>query len=310
MVGTLPSATRVPSESGLDMHAFELVHLANTFAHLSASQLRLGYIPNAEAAHQLWLACRFRHEEWSSRLAEHRSAITRPGSTARLRRWHSILPIIQEVLLSEPLTRCLAYHFRVAEERGIDREFSPLMHSLLNAHVEARHRCLHLLVFGAGIPSDMTSQLNALRQHLERFCDALLDLMVEPHGVDIYRFGAKRKATVGWRAEQKMHHPAWQRFAANWRHLWLERVLRPMVDPRLGTKRFHAQIAESVLAAIPPLAFDSRGMPLGLREANFFAVPHDNAPPLDAAGNSSPLDLLAKRDVADAPPAATGKRWS
>src|SRR5690606_30154203 len=111
--------------------------------------------------------------------------LSRPGASRRARHWHEAVPVIQEILLSEPLTRVVAYHAAVLEQQGIEHDFSPLAHSALAAHIEARNRCLHLIVFGPGLSVEDAVTLNRLRRTLESYTDELLSCMstVENHGL-------------------------------------------------------------------------------------------------------------------------------
>ncbi len=60
----------------------------------------------------------------------------------------------QEIdLASEPLARVTAYLSALLEVRSADGDWSALSHSVLASHVEARLRCLNLMVFGHGFPS-------------------------------------------------------------------------------------------------------------------------------------------------------------
>ncbi|RMF40990.1 MAG: hypothetical protein D6753_10520 [Planctomycetota bacterium] len=292
------------------MHAYDLVRLANCFAHGAPAHLRSGVVPHSASVHSYWLSSRFRHEDWSARLAAHRTAISRPGSSLRARLWHEILPVIQEVLLSEPLVRCLAYHGRSLEERGLDAEFSPLVHSVMNAHVEARHRCLHLIVFGAGIPSEMAAHLNLLRQRLEVFSDALLSRMDAPHHVDVYRFGPRQGPVLGWRPEQAIRCAEGMRSSSAMLVLWAEAQIAPLLDGRIVGRRYNRQIAESVLQMLSPACFDSVGIPISARFAGIRFRGPDRAPGFEGSTDSSPLDLIQPRPSSQTSHAAASRRWS
>ncbi len=293
------------------MHAYDLARLANCFAHAAPAHLRAEVVPIVATGHSYWLASRFRHEDWSGRLAAHRTGIARPGSSLRARLWYEILPVMQEVLLSEPLVRCLAYHGRSLEERGLDDAFSPLAHSVLNAHVEARHRCLHLIVYGPGIPSEMAAQLNLLRQRLEAFSDALLSRMDAPHHLDVYRFGPRQRPALGWRPEQFLGGAEAMRASSAMLALWMECNLRPLLDLRVVGRRYNRQIAECVLQMLSPSCFDSSGIPISARLAGIRFGCMDRAPESDGPAGSSPLDWIEPRPASQAFRSSSAtRRWS
>ena len=156
------------------MHAIDLAELASTFVRMATPLTNLRLPPRRSAALELWLIARYRQENWLHDLAQHRDAISRPGTSRRVQLWAEIMPVIQEVLLSEPLSRVVAYVASVWESRSIDHELAPLALSTLAAHVEARNRCLHLIVFGQGLAVENAVKVNRLRRSLENYTDQLL----------------------------------------------------------------------------------------------------------------------------------------
>lgn len=180
------------------MHAIDLADLANTFTRLAPAICALdgsltSSLPNRTAVQDYWLTNRYRHEHWMRLLSEHRDAIQNAGTSFRSQRWDEIVPVIQEVLLSETLSRIVAYHAACLEELYIlrqeqwphnlrelleqSREFASLTHSSLASHAEARNRCLHLMVFGPGLLVSDAVQLNRLRRIVEKYTDQLLSSM-------------------------------------------------------------------------------------------------------------------------------------
>ena len=123
------------------MHAITLAELASSFVGVATSLLQQRIVPSHEAAQALWTLHRSRCDEWAYRLASHREAMNRSGASARTRHWHEVMPVLQEILLTEPLTRTLACFATQLEEAQLSDEFAPLMHSNLVSHIEARHRC-------------------------------------------------------------------------------------------------------------------------------------------------------------------------
>ncbi len=111
------------------MHAITLAELASSFVGVAATLIHQRLVPPQESALALWTTHRSRCDEWNYRLAAHRDSLSSAGITARARKWHEIMPVLQEVLLTEPLTRTLACFAMHLEERNISDEFTPLMHS-------------------------------------------------------------------------------------------------------------------------------------------------------------------------------------
>ncbi len=248
------------------MHALDLTDLATTYVRHSAAQVALRCSPHREVVHSYWVISRFRRDYWSSRLAAHRLDIQKPGTSFRKQKWLEITPVIQEVLLSEPLARCLAYHATLLEEQEIDRDFAPLAHSVLGAHVEARNRCLHLIVFGHGLPVEDAVRLNRLRRNMEIYTDQLLATMHPVQNLDAFCFDSptvlhsQRGAGSGHTCPTQLHTSSLAE--------GFKKTVFGDTDHRIANMRLNQKLAHIVLRLMPNTLFDSFGVP----KSNHFAM--------------------------------------
>ncbi len=307
----------------LDMHAQQLISLANTYAHMAALQ-RVHRQPSPrEASQSYWLTNRFRHEYWSGRLAAHRAAIQGIAIGQRHARWLDIVPVIEEILLSEPLTRVVALHGKIMEREQIDDELAPLAHSVLTAHLEARHRCLHLIVFGSGLSPALAVRLNRLRRNVELFNDQLMASLPTLAGGDLYSFDqpASDRARDELASTHLDSNPVGRRVHERALFHWSLQNTSLDADPRAANGRLNQRLSETVLEMWPQASFDGLGVarsPRGL-------WPCVDSSESDGAGESSPstaspLSVLQpnglqpnklqpsaepRRDV----PAAADRRW-
>lgn len=293
------------------MHAIELARLANTYVHNSESQIAMKAAPPPRAIDSYWLTNRFRHEHWSGRLASHRASIQTAGVSFRNACWREITPVIQEVFLSEPLTRCIAYHAAVLEQEKINFDFAPLATSTLASHAEARHRCLHLIVFGAGLPIELAVELNRLRRVMESYNEQLLSCMRPLENADAYSFDAPTMQD----AQQQLSTAAQQNAC---RHLhtsaigqWFTRSVASELDHRPASARLNARLAEATLELLPATLFDSFGVamsPVAARR-NAGSAECSSSFISDEHLASSPLSLL--HPVVNRPAMLHGseKRW-
>lgn len=251
------------------MHALELAELASVLAGHSTEMLLLTSFPDRKAQQEYWLEARFRHDYWSSQLAAHRQNLGGGSAMARRKSWCRIFPVLEEILLSEPLARCVAYHARLLAERGIERDLSAVAQSVLNSHVEARHRCLHLIVFGEGLEPSHSCRLNQLRRGIENYTDTLLTFLESVQGEDNYSFDPRRvriaqqsRVTEGYRTEVK-------RLVLS----FLPQIMRRAVQSRLTDWQHQHQANERlhaiVLRFLPDCLFDSLGLPISEAAARF-----------------------------------------
>ncbi len=283
------------------MHSITLAELASSFVGVVRGLLHQRLVPPHEAAQALWTLHRSRCDEWNYRLAAHRDAINRSGTSARTRKWHEVMPVLQEILLTEPLTRTLACFATQLEELQLSDEFTPLMHSNLVSHIEARHRCLNLIVFGPGLSVETVVKLNRLRRHLEIYADHLLAALPSVSNMEAYCFDSNvisntqlsgKDLRSGELAEGKWLHLHMQ----NLEHqLW--RNLQSDIDWRAANGRLNHRISQAVMALLPEQLFDGVGVPRLSRMAQQIRCdsPESDGKLLDPAACASPINFLYKQ---------------
>ncbi len=243
------------------MHAMDLADLANTMVRLAPAQLASRIPPNLANAQEYWLTARYRHENWMHELARHRDEIQRPGTSRRIRMWQNILPIMQEILLSEPLARTLAYQATLLEESKVCCEFSAVANSALAAHIEARQRCLHLIVFGQGLSVENAVLLNRLRRSLERYTDQLLALLPPTRNSGLFCFEFKFFTQCQSQIRNSERTTAWVTLHTGFLSEQFWQLAHPNIDWRAGSARLNHQLSRHVLGLLPSASFDSLGVP-------------------------------------------------
>ncbi len=243
------------------MHAIDLAELASTFVRVATPLTKLRLPPRRSATQELWLVARYRQENWLHDLAHHRDAIARPGTSRRVRLWAEIIPVIQEVLLSEPLSRVVAYLASVWDSRGIDHELAPLALSTLAAHVEARNRCLHLVVFGQGLAVENAVKINRLRRNLESYTDQLLACLPSVANPGLFAFVPRPLVKMQADLRPLDQQPTWlhMQSIAHAEHLW--QSVHYDLDWRAASARLNYQLSQHTLGLIPGGVFDSAGVP-------------------------------------------------
>lgn len=280
------------------MHAITLAELSSTFIGVAATLLKQQLLPAHQAAQALWTIHRSRCDEWNYRLASHREAMNRIGASARARSWQGIMPVLQEILLTEPLTRTLACFAAQLEELNLSDEFSPLLHSNLVSHIEARHRCLNLIVFGQGLSVEFSMRLNRVRRHLETYSDQLLTVLPPTPTIEAYCFDARailrRRLEIGRIADNLDGRWLQLHVQSLERQLWQN--LQSDIDWRAANGRLNHRLSQSVIALLPPQLFDGFGIP---RRTGFSVYTHNESPesdgkPLDPAAHSSPMNFFIK----------------
>jgi hypothetical protein len=245
------------------MHAVELAGLASTVAASGRTLLACGNTLQYGGLEEFWLCSRFLHECWSQRLAEHRRAIQESGASYRVRRWYELQPLIQEVFLVEPLTRVLAYLAKLCDSRQAveERGVWSIASNALAIHAETRHRCLHLIVFGLGLPAELAAQLNRLRRCVEDFNDRLMSMLPKVGNLEPFCFDSPHVGDMqdSWSSmnRQDSQMPGFARLM----ELAMLREVNVDLDRRTCNPRLNRRTYQAVVGCLPPAIFDGFGIP-------------------------------------------------
>jgi hypothetical protein len=124
--------------------------------------------------HEYWSASRKRADHWHEDLRLLRIQLDSCGANRRAELWFLLQRTIESILVSEVLSRVVAAVTDVLQAREIDADSAAIAANVHGTHLEARHRCLQLLVSGPGQPVDQAVALNRLRFGLEAITDVLL----------------------------------------------------------------------------------------------------------------------------------------
>ena len=173
------------------MHAIEIAEWSHVFTSLTPQVLANRNMSDFDMIKSYWMAARLRHDRWIEQLtrfreqgAEHKSKAAFLKS--QLTGWRTVIPVLQEVLLAEPLAHCVAAFATKLDERGIDTELIGVAQRVLDLHQEARKRCLHLMVFGQGLPVETAVELNRVRRNIDNYTESLKGIITR--GCDTIHF--------------------------------------------------------------------------------------------------------------------------
>lgn len=167
------------------MHSRELVELAALAAVHAPAFVRGSQRPPQSACEEYWAASRCRLDRWTRilrRLADASTEVVRPTTLT----WQRIAPALEEMLVSELLTRIWTAA-AVAHDRNRDEaELEPIARNIWLGHQEVRRRLLALIADARGLEPDEIEHLEHLRRRMERWCDLLLAHLARD--VDITEF--------------------------------------------------------------------------------------------------------------------------
>jgi hypothetical protein len=236
------------------MHVRELVELGALVAAHGSVFINRPSVLTDRHMEQYWVASRCRYDRWTRVLA----TWSRSSRQATGAHWTSVRPVIEEILVSELLTRTWAAVAFTHDRTRHVNALSPIVRSVMTGHIEARNRALSVMVHGHGFDVDEGIALNRLRRQTERWTDMMLGYLLREHDVSEFAFSVERArdfaSDLRYEDVQGPGDHAWQLTLTGLRSAF-ENGLSP-VSPNAD---LHQQIAGSILACFHSDMYESSG---------------------------------------------------
>jgi hypothetical protein len=241
------------------MHCITLAELAAVLSqHAPAIIYRRTNIPSV-AMVQYWASSRKRFELWHQAMARYTNA-QRDGDALRLRRWWcQHIVVLEEVIVSEMLSRVVATLGAALDAISGTEEVGPITHAIHLSHLEAANRVQSLMLRGRGSSVQDAVRLNRLRTGVERWTDALVGRMcVQSTDWISYGFDQNRAATHARELRGYGHGPS--RDAAAWlMNAAMRDMLSRRTTPQAALPEANQKVAESVMMMMQADLFDGVG---------------------------------------------------
>ena len=213
----------------------------------------------AEAVSQYWSASRNRLELWHQAMARYRSAED-SGNTLRLRTWwKEHAGVMEEVLVTEMLTRVVA-----AIAAGLDTvqhvdEISPVTHAVFLSHLEARNRVQQIMLFGRGNSVTDAVRLNRLRAVVERWTDTMIG-RVSIELPELTKYGINVDRAKQYASEAREYSVGVAARTTTWlMNAAMNDTLRRRTSKHTSLPGANHAVASSVVMMLRPDLFDSVG---------------------------------------------------
>lgn len=241
------------------MHSVLIADIAALVSQHGPAVLYRGDTVPPEAVTQYWASSRSRFELWHQTMARYREA-EQSGDALLLRAWwreHSV--VLEEVLVSEMLTRVIAALGAGLDEPESSDEISPVTHAVFLSHLEARNRVQQMMLYGRGNSVQDAVRLNRLRQGVERWTDALIGRMCvqNPNNV-CYAIDQRRAEEHARELRSYGHGPA--RETASWlMNAAMNDMLRRRTSATPALPEANRGVTQSVLLMLRPDLFDCVG---------------------------------------------------
>ncbi|WP_417736729.1 hypothetical protein [Rosistilla oblonga] len=284
------------------MHAAMLAELASSLALHGPSLLADGASIPPAALQDYWVVSRNRSTRWHQTLAMHRQ-LDRSGDRIGLQAWwEQHLPTLEEILVSEILTRVYAALGHGLDAKHAEPEIYPVVHSVHISHLEARNRVLGLMVAQRGGSSQTTARLNQLRKSVERWTDVLV-AQIAAVNPDAARYGIVLERTLEFADEAADQAGAVRQTHRRLLTATLRSSLLRQMHATAANPDENGKISDAVLVCIRPDMFDSLGtlQSLWLHRLKHSAEQTDSVLTQLLAPNLATADLLPDFEAVRAP---------
>jgi hypothetical protein len=155
------------------MHCRELAELAALIAvHAPILIEGRNGIP-LECNQEYWVASKCRLDRWGRLLRKLKAAAVEIQPSATLA-WPRVRPVLEEILVSELLTRMWTAIAVAYDALSGSDELAPVARNVFTSHLDARAKLLMLIADGRVIALPEGVYLNHLRRRCERWTDMLL----------------------------------------------------------------------------------------------------------------------------------------
>jgi hypothetical protein len=185
------------------MHVRELVELGALVAAQGSVSIRPSDDLLERHVEDYWLASRCRLDRWGIAIKNF-STLTQTTTPEEV--WDDVRPTIEEILVSELLTRTWSAVACASDQLRGTGQLEPIVRSVMGGHLEARNRALSLLVFGRGLDVEQAVSLNRLRKRTERWTDMLLGHLLPAFDVAEFAFDASRSSDFASDLEHENKH--------------------------------------------------------------------------------------------------------
>lgn len=159
------------------MHCVTLAELSAILSQHGPDLIASGTAIRAESVTCYWATSRKRLASWHHALARRRELHRRGRCDALRFWWDHNMPLLEEIIASEMLTRVLASLTAQIESKTHRDEVSPVTHSIYLSHLDASHRVVQMMIGHEGYAVEHVVRLNRLRKGVERWTDALIGRM-------------------------------------------------------------------------------------------------------------------------------------
>jgi len=257
------------------MHAYELAHLA-ALAAVHGEQLVIADAATFDRSlSDYWKASRCRLDRWSRSLV----LLTKHHQAGE---WTSNeVGTLEEILVSELLTRVVSAIAVAHDKRGGVSESAPVARNIFTAHFDVKRRAL-ALVLAPHRNCEQADDFLALRRQCDRWTDLLLAYLAPHVAVDEFAANPARVSDFAYDARGHLRSGLPSETVLTMIRAGMQSSLAPLTVGRSPNADLNLEIATAVVAGFAPDFFDSHGHLRSTWYERLCRVPSDSPVSIDS----------------------------
>ena len=253
------------------MHAKQMAEIGGWLSICSEVFARGGQPAEATHAMRYWAASKCRLQRWQAALKVFEDDLLEQCEMHDP--WHAIEVVIQEILVSELLTRVWTVVLIQHDQAVQNDELRSIGQSVFIGHLEARNRAMRLLIKNRGQNQKVYDRIDELRRRMERWTDLLLSRVSDlPLAV---QFGFDEHRVKDFAADRPMEGHERREQMEKLLLASLSSSLRNGIMEWTANPDLNREISAGVLACFPSDRFNSVGLPKSIMLMQMEQVQND-----------------------------------
>ena len=244
------------------MHARQQAEIAAWVAVNSAAFIASPKDIDGMLAEHYWTNSKARVSRWNAALKIFSQDFVNPSPDHNP--WPAFEIIVEEIFLSEMLTRVWSTFLVSLDLKHGKEEFSGLAFSIFISHLEAKNRVLRMLLSNQGKYEAAFDRLNQLRRQVEKWTD--LFLAMAPNQAVAQKFAFDKKRLVDFAHERGYYNDDQSTQQNQILINSMSRGFTTNFGKWSANPELNRRIIDGVLACIDQDTFDSHGLPKSLAQ--------------------------------------------
>ncbi len=206
-----------------------------------------------------WTHCRSRTFDWIRQLDDFTCQLNEAEPAKHSAIWHELEPLLNEIFVSEILTRVWAAVLTASDQKHEKKLAAPIARHTVTSHVDVRHRAMSLMLSGPQVSLAELARVDRVRRKAERWSDILIGQFVTRYGLEDLAFDVERSSEF---AESQVREilkatdePVWEFVLAGIRLAFMS-----LGNVAASSSAAQSAIVSAVMGCFPPDMFDEMGL--------------------------------------------------